>query len=115
MSQVGERYSRWCEFISPILRWSERRSASWPDDSVSRRGRTGKPSFRKARWRRLPWKALPSPWKERPPMSRALRRFEVLLPLKYNDGSLVSGELMAQTIVELRAKFGAVSCETQTI
>jgi hypothetical protein len=48
-------------------------------------------------------------------MSRTLRRFEILLPLKFNDGSMVPGELTAQTILELREKFGAVSCETQTI
>lgn len=48
-------------------------------------------------------------------MSRALRRFEILLPLKFNDGSAVPGELTAKTILELRDKFGAVSCETQTI
>ena len=48
-------------------------------------------------------------------MSRALRRFEVLLPLKFNDGSAVPQELAAQTILELREKFGAVSCDTQTI
>jgi hypothetical protein len=41
-------------------------------------------------------------------MSRALRRFEILLPLKFNDGSVVPGELTAKTIVELREKFGAV-------
>jgi hypothetical protein len=48
-------------------------------------------------------------------MSAAFRRFEVLLPLQHNDGSLVAPELLAQTFDELRARFGAVSAETQTI
>ena len=48
-------------------------------------------------------------------MSRALRRFEILPPLKFNDGSAVPSELTLKTILELREKFGAVSCETQTI
>ena len=42
-------------------------------------------------------------------MSRALRRFEILLPLKFNDGSAVPIELTAKTILELREKFGSRS------
>jgi hypothetical protein len=48
-------------------------------------------------------------------MSRALRRFEILLPLRFNDGQPVPDELIADTLLELRERFGAVSCETQTI
>ena len=48
-------------------------------------------------------------------MTASFRRFEILLPLQFNDGSAVSGELIADTIIELRNHFGAVSCETQTI
>jgi hypothetical protein len=48
-------------------------------------------------------------------MSRSSRRFEILLPLKYNDGSPVPDELLAVTHEELPGEFGAVSCETQTI
>src|SRR3954465_6108406 len=48
-------------------------------------------------------------------MSRALRRFEMLLPLRLNDGRPVPPELIAQTLIELRHQFGAVSAETQTI
>jgi len=48
-------------------------------------------------------------------MSRVLRRFEILLPLRFNDGRSVPDELIADTLLELRARFGAVSCETQTI
>lgn len=48
-------------------------------------------------------------------MSRTVRRFEVLLPLRFNDGTPVPDDLVAETLVELRDRFGAVSCETQTI
>jgi hypothetical protein len=48
-------------------------------------------------------------------MSKTFRRFEVLLPLRANDGALLGDELVADTLLELREKFGAVSCETQTI
>ena len=48
-------------------------------------------------------------------MSRTVRRFEVLLPLRLNDGTRVPEEVIAETLVELETKFGAVSCETQTI
>lgn len=48
-------------------------------------------------------------------MSRIFRRFEILLPLRFNDGRSVPDELIADTLFELREAFGAVSCETQTI
>ena len=48
-------------------------------------------------------------------MSEAFRRFEVLLPLRFNDGQPVPDELIADAVLELREQFGAVSCETQTI
>ena len=48
-------------------------------------------------------------------MSRALRRYEVLLPLRFNDGQPVPDEIVAETLLELEQHFGAVSCETQTI
>ncbi len=48
-------------------------------------------------------------------MSRALRRFEILLPRRFNDGRPVPDHLIADTILELRERFGAVSCETQVI
>ena len=48
-------------------------------------------------------------------MSTSFRRFEILLPLRFNDGRAVPDELVADTILELREQFGAVSCETQTI
>lgn len=48
-------------------------------------------------------------------MSDLFRRFEILLPRRFNDGQPVPDDLIAQTLVELEDRFGAVSCETQTI
>ncbi|MFO0965618.1 MAG: hypothetical protein U0793_08555 [Gemmataceae bacterium] len=48
-------------------------------------------------------------------MSSSFRRFEILLPLKFNDGSEVPSALITETILELEQKFGAVSAESQTI
>ena len=48
-------------------------------------------------------------------MSKVFRRFEILLPLRFNDGRPVPDEVIADTLLELRQQFGAVSCETQTI
>jgi hypothetical protein len=45
----------------------------------------------------------------------ALRRYEILLPSQFNDGSPVPQESIADTLAELEQAFGAVSCETQTI
>jgi hypothetical protein len=39
----------------------------------------------------------------------------VLLPLRFNDGSAVPDDAIADTLLELEQRFGAVSCETQTI
>src|SRR6266536_3094290 len=43
-----------------------------------------------------------------------LRRYEILVPLLFNDGRPVPESLLAQTFAELRARFGAASWETQT-
>ena len=43
------------------------------------------------------------------------RRYEILVPLRFNDGSLVPEPLLASTFTELRAQFGAASWETQTL
>jgi hypothetical protein len=48
-------------------------------------------------------------------MSRTLRRYEVLLPLRFNDGQPVPDDVVAETLLELEQHFGAVSSETQTI
>ena len=43
------------------------------------------------------------------------RRYEILLPLRHNDGREVSGELFEQTREELIAQFGAVSFLPYTV
>jgi hypothetical protein len=48
-------------------------------------------------------------------MSNSSRRYEILLPLRYNDGSTVPEELIADTLLEVRQRFGSVSSETQII
>jgi hypothetical protein len=48
-------------------------------------------------------------------MSASFRRFEILLPRRYNDGQPVPDELIADALHELETHFGAVSCETQVI
>lgn len=45
----------------------------------------------------------------------ALRRYEILLPLRFNDGQPVAETLLADVVLELRERFGAVSSETQII
>ena len=47
-------------------------------------------------------------------MSR-LRRYEILLPRKFNDGQPVPDQLITETLRELETRFGAVSWETQVI
>jgi hypothetical protein len=37
----------------------------------------------------------------------------MLVPLRFNDGRSVPDELIADTLLELEERFGAVSCETQ--
>ncbi len=48
-------------------------------------------------------------------MSNLQRRFEILLPQRFNDGQAIPDELFAETLLELRQQFGAVSSETQII
>ncbi len=48
-------------------------------------------------------------------MSSMVRRFEVLLPLRFNDGTPVPVTAIADTLVEFEEQFGAVSCESQSI
>ena len=45
----------------------------------------------------------------------ALRRYEILLPLRFNNGQPVPPELVADTVLKLREHFGAVSWESSTI
>jgi hypothetical protein len=45
----------------------------------------------------------------------ALYRFELLLPLRFNDGREVPRELISQTIVELEERFEGVTWESQVL
>ena len=44
-----------------------------------------------------------------------MRRYEILLPLRFNDGASVPDELVGEVIIAIRERFGAASFETQTI
>src|SRR5438105_2378237 len=96
-----------------------RRSAGpwviWPGGSLSRVGRAEKRSSRKLPCPPWRWKECGSASKVRRPKSSSSRRFEILLPLRFNDGQPVPDELVADTLLELRQQFGAVSSETQVI
>ncbi len=48
-------------------------------------------------------------------MSNKWRRFEVLLPLRFNDGRPVPEEWLAEAVLELANRFGAASYETQKV
>ena len=48
-------------------------------------------------------------------MNNLQRRFEILLPQRFNDGTAVPDDLVGQTILELRKQFGALFSETQII
>jgi hypothetical protein len=45
----------------------------------------------------------------------ASRRYEILLPLRFNDGQSVPDVLISDTLIELENHFGAVSWETQIV
>ena len=44
-----------------------------------------------------------------------LRRYEILLPSRFNDGQPVPNQLVAEALLVLRKQFGAVSWENQII
>ena len=48
-------------------------------------------------------------------MSSKWRRFEVLLPLQFNDGREVPSDWLADAVLEIVDRFGAVSYETQKV
>ena len=45
----------------------------------------------------------------------ALHRYEILVPLLFNDGQPVSESLLVQTFRELREQFSAASWESQIL
>ena len=48
-------------------------------------------------------------------MNISFRRYEILIPLRFNDGQPVPDTSIVETLLELRRQFGAVSSETQII
>jgi hypothetical protein len=48
-------------------------------------------------------------------MSSLQRRFEILLPLRFNESTQIPEELLVQTVLDLRRQFNALSCESQII
>jgi hypothetical protein len=48
-------------------------------------------------------------------MSSNWRRFEVLLPLQFNDGSTIPPDWLAEAVLEIADFFGAASYETQKV
>jgi hypothetical protein len=48
-------------------------------------------------------------------MSNKLRRFEILLPLQFNDGREVPSDWLAEAVLEIVEKFDAASYETQKV
>ena len=48
-------------------------------------------------------------------MSRSFRRFEMLLPQRFNDGQPIPPATFEETLNELKERFGGVSAETQDI
>ena len=48
-------------------------------------------------------------------MSNRWRRFEVMLPLEFNDGRDVPPEWLADAVLEIVEEFGAASYETQRV
>jgi hypothetical protein len=48
-------------------------------------------------------------------MSSRWRRFEVLLPLQFNDGEEIPPDWLAEAVLEIVARLGAASYETQKV
>ena len=48
-------------------------------------------------------------------MSSKWRRFEVLLPLQFNDGSTIPSGELGKTVLEIMTQFDAASHETRGI
>ena len=48
-------------------------------------------------------------------MSSKWRRYEVMLPLQFNDGREVSPEWLAEAVLDVVDRFGAASYETQNV
>jgi hypothetical protein len=83
--------------------------------SLARRGPMAIGCSRSRHYRISRAKALSSRSRADPITWANMRRFEILLPLQFNDGSPVPAVALHRVIEDLRRRFGAVSLETQTI
>jgi len=48
-------------------------------------------------------------------MSTSYRRYEILLPRRFNDGQPIPEEWLGEALIELRKRFGVASSQTQII
>ncbi len=48
-------------------------------------------------------------------MNNRLRRFEILLPLQFNDGRDIPSDWLAEAVLEIVENFAAASYETQKV
>ena len=48
-------------------------------------------------------------------MNKKWRRYEVLLPLQFNDGRAVPSEWLGQAVLSIVRHFGAISYETKGV
>ena len=53
--------------------------------------------------------------KAEPHMKNRFRRFEMILPLQFNDGSDVTSEWLAEADLEIAERFNSASYETQRV
>ena len=102
----------------------------FPDDAMERKGlgylagrfsfktwATGETAVPEVALAYMARKEFASAWRDLRlmPTSSQHRRYEILLPLQHNDGQPVPEALVAETLLELRQRFGALSAESQTI
>jgi hypothetical protein len=97
-----------------MKRLKSERLASLSDGSRATPGRLAKWPFQKRPSRRWRGKESLLPSRDRPRMS-AYCRFEILLPLEFNDGRPVPREFLAEAAIEIQRRFGGVSWESQAI
>jgi hypothetical protein len=103
------------EFSLPIQKPKREHWASWQVDSHLPVGSREKRSFPRQRWLHSQAPDTRSLSLVRRLMSKPYRRYELLLPTSFNDGTLVPDELVGRTLQEIRQQIGAVSSETQVI
>jgi hypothetical protein len=63
----------------------------------------------------LQTKIFPLPFKANQHKINKLRRFEILLPLQFNDGREVPSDWLAEAVLEIVEQFDAASYETQKV